>query len=133
MHKKNDIISCKIEDIDLLIAYCNNEKTYIILIEAKYTSQWHNKQLQSKVKRLKKIFGIDGKKYKNIYPYFILTSPKKPTKLSPEISQNWHENNNKINWFCFRSNKKIQRIVSCNQLGISEKSGLYWKIRNTEY
>jgi hypothetical protein len=47
------------EDIDWLIAFDNEDKHHIILIEAKGVTGWSNKQMQSKAERFKQTFGKD--------------------------------------------------------------------------
>lgn len=70
------------EDIDLLVAFGCEGKHHLIFVEAKAYGSWGNKQLKSKVARLDRIFGTDGKKCNGIVPHFSLMSPNPPQKLS---------------------------------------------------
>ena len=71
------------EDVDLLVAFpCGSEKKYhIVMIEAKGYTGWDPKQLQSKARRLKHIFGDPRSKYKNVVPHFLTLSPSGPEKF----------------------------------------------------
>ena len=86
------------QDIDLLIAFKAKEYYHLILVEAKAYSSWDNQQLESKAKRLRKIFGNDGNKYPNVKPHFFLTSPRCPQNLKMDKWPSWMTNNGKVNW-----------------------------------
>ena len=67
------------EDIDLLVAFeekSNDERSHIVLIEAKGDTKWDSKQLKSKAARLKLIFKQNS--CVNVEPHFILMSPDEP-------------------------------------------------------
>ena len=77
------------EDIDLLIAFdCadenGNEITHLLLIEAKAFSAWTNKQLNSKARRLRRIFGEEGRKHDGVQPHFLLMSGRVPMNVCTE-------------------------------------------------
>ena len=65
------------EDIDLLIAFENADKTQVVLVEAKGDTAWDNEQLRNKVKRLRYIFRSGGPGTESVEPYFVMMSPKK--------------------------------------------------------
>ena len=67
------------QDIDLLVAFDDDKKTHIILIEAKAETGWTNEQLNGgngKIERLKVIFGENGEKSNLSVPHLILSSPR---------------------------------------------------------
>jgi len=69
------------EDIDLLVAVTSDMSTHLFLVEAKWASGWSTGQMTSKIKRLKHIFGPDGRKYPGVRPHLVLASKAKPTQL----------------------------------------------------
>ena len=81
------------EDIDLLVAFEEDQTTHLLLIEAKASTSWTNKQTLSKANRLETIFGKDGHKYPNVKPYFCLTSPKAPQLLKSYEWPGWMTKN----------------------------------------
>lgn len=70
---QTDLIRGSQQDVDMVIAF---DET-LIIIEAKLATSWSNKQLASKVERLRDL------PTEHIQPYFILTSPSEPSKLAP--------------------------------------------------
>ena len=77
------------EDIDLLVAFEDDGKTHVILIEAKAYSKWTNKQLTSKANRLKIFNDADCE------PHFVLTSPTEPERLKV-VWPNWMKKEGKM-------------------------------------
>lgn len=61
------------EDIDLLIAFNEGEeKTHVVMLEAKGDAAWSNKQMLSKTRRLKAVF--DGVNSDRVDPHFAFVS-----------------------------------------------------------
>ena len=80
------------QDIDLLVAFDDSEKTHIIMIEAKAETYWTNKQLNEengKIKRLKAIFGEDRCESDPIIPHLVLLSPKYSKELESSKWPSW--------------------------------------------
>ncbi|MDE0038463.1 MAG: hypothetical protein OXU77_13060 [Gammaproteobacteria bacterium] len=70
------------EDIDLLVAFRSSGTVHIVLIEAKGDTSWSNSQLESKVLRLREMFGEvipDGAK---VRPHFVLMAPKESAAIN---------------------------------------------------
>ncbi len=79
--KRDDVlIKGQQQDVDLIIAYKINGEVHIIIIEAKCFDSWHTDQMESKCKRLKKIFEVN--KGKNIHPHFYYLSRKESSLFS---------------------------------------------------
>lgn len=116
------------EDIDFIIAYMDEEKYILILIEAKADTSWTNSQLDSKVNRFKKIFGEYCNKYKNLEVYFILISPSKPDKIKFEVWPEWMKKNNKPIWLELKTEKSFYKITRCRQDGKPDIYGIFCKI-----
>lgn len=67
------------EDIDLLIAF---DQT-IVLIEAKLSTSWTNKQMESKFRRMTSL------PTQYVQPHFVLASPTKPKRLNLTCVPSW--------------------------------------------
>lgn len=117
------------EDIDFIIGYTEGDTTHLILIEAKATTGWTNAQLQSKAQRLREIFGSDGKKWKNVIPHFVMTSPKLSHNIKHENWPVWMKPNNSIAWIKLEIPGNIQYVTRCDKNGKITSKGEYWKIK----
>jgi hypothetical protein len=117
------------QDIDLLIAFEEQETTHVLLIEAKLDTSWKNKQYSSKVARLGQMFGHDGTKYPDVVPHFSIFSPKEPTKLSAIGLCPWMLNKDgKPPWVELAANRKWRQITRCDRGGIRSESGEHWRV-----
>lgn len=78
IHEKNghNIITGNQLDTDLAVIYINNSLLHIIMIEVKVETGWNGKQLSSKGKRLKEIFGCKGNLFSFVNPVFVIAGPK---------------------------------------------------------
>ena len=68
-------------DSDLVIAFARGSKTHVVLLEAKGYTRWDTKQLKHKLDRLTKMFGVDGKRFAAVVPYWVFVSPGPPPNL----------------------------------------------------
>jgi hypothetical protein len=83
------------EDIDLVVAWRQGDKTRLVLIEAKGVTHFNNKQYASKIKRLAFIFGTDGTKVAGVIPSLVLTSPNSPKKVDASVTPDWGKDTEK--------------------------------------
>ena len=120
--EKSKIIYGTQEDIDFLMIFEDGDTVYIVLVEAKLFSSWRNKQLNSKVSRLKKIFENMPEKYKNVKFSLCLLSPKRPVLLTMEGWPDWAEFYAFLEWDGPFSDKK--KIVRCNK----DNRGERWRV-----
>ena len=113
---KGEIIKGTQEDVDLLVAFKAGETFHLILVEAKAYSGWTNDQLSSKAKRLRTIFGEDGKKWSDVQPYFWAMAPRDPNKskrLRLECLPKWMLiNDGELQWLCLQLPRVARRMVS---------------------
>lgn len=116
------------EDIDFIIAFKQKEQYMLILIEAKAETSWTNSQMDSKVKRLKKIFGEACDNFRNLQLHFILMSPKESDKLSVGKWPDWMRNNNRAYWMKLETEKSLLKITRCKQNGDPSKDAEFYKI-----
>lgn len=115
------------EDIDLFIAFKQNENYHLILIEAKAETGWTNKQLSSKSTKLKAIFGEDKCIWKNIIPHFLITSPRKPRDLKIDLLPLYLQKSMDEIWFQLHIPNDLTKITRCNDIGKSSINGNNWK------
>jgi hypothetical protein len=127
------------EDIDLLVVYEVEDVTWVLLVEAKGESSWTNKQLQSKEKRLAKIFGpgaiADGAK---IQPRFCLMSPVESTLLLSGDANGWPKwmlrppcalpGKGDIAWLPLKMAEERRQVMRCDEKG-RRKESEYWTHR----
>lgn len=117
------------EDVDLLVAFESGGDTHLILIEAKATSSWTNKQAESKAKRLRGFFA-DQKECKRVTPHFILMSPKRPGKLTTGDWPAWMtaDQNDQPLWIELPIPNDLQKVGLCDAAGITNAKDGFWRI-----
>lgn len=119
------------EDIDLLVAFKKENIYHLIMIEAKAESGWTNKQLSSKSKRFKQIFGIEQCLWYNVQPHLLLTSPRIPLGLQLNVLPNYLFKPIENIWFQLKISKKLLKITRCNKLGKADLNKNNWKVEKT--
>ena len=109
----DQIIKGQQEDIDWLIAFEDNDKHHIILIEAKGVTGWSKPQMQSKAERLKNIF---NNCLVNIIPHFVIMSPYKPTheELDDERWVDWMKEP-KRKWINLKISEQLFCVQRCDK------------------
>lgn len=127
------------EDCDLLVAFDSSGVTYLIFVEAKGVTDFGNRQLHSKARRLRRIFGKEGDSYEEVLPYFVLASPSKPaiaTKSSKGLSidelPSWMLRRREFYWVNLplpRVRRVLERIDSN---GSPSSKGQYWSAKKSE-
>jgi hypothetical protein len=117
------------EDIDLLVAFDQGQKTHLIIIEAKGVTGWTNKQMQSKAKRLGEIFGWgEASERANIWPHFVLTSPRESRQLSHTGWPGWMIPAGRIPWVELKVPDGLLRVSRSDALGKPNALGGYWTL-----
>jgi hypothetical protein len=116
------------EDVDLLVAFKDQEVTRLIMIEAKAATGWTNKQLKHKAERLKAIFGDCSGARDGVTPYFLIASPGKPVNLDTEPWPAWMKRNEKAIWLPMFMPAGLQRITRCDEAGRPSVSGTHWAV-----
>ena len=124
----NGIIKANQEDIDLLLAYEGQDGCHLILVEAKATTGWNNKQMKSKAERLKKIFGEDGSKWAGVTPHFVLMSPGRPQCLITSDCPSWMVPGEKWLWMRLEIPDDLNRVTRCDSDGKPCDGGTFWKV-----
>ncbi|MGR6750341.1 hypothetical protein [Aeromonas veronii] len=130
-NKKVDLqISGTQEDVDFLLAFIDPEnKTHIVMIEAKGDSYFSNGQLDSKNKRFKAIFGNENT-WPNVRPHFIICSPKKPQKINIEEPAYFMFKNFTLPWLELDMGNGKNKVTRCDKEGEPHNNGEYWTVEN---
>ena len=118
------------QDIDLLVAFEDEAKTRLILIEAKGDTDWYQKQLDLKCARLELIFGRGRPGTSRATPNFILMSPRNPARIDTKSWPTWMTVNGKARWLELRLPDRLLKVSRCTQAGGSNADGTYLKIRS---
>ena len=116
------------EDIDLIVAFEEVPNTYILLLEAKAETSWTNKQLNSKARRLSRMFGADGTEYSQIKPHFGLISPRRPQQLDMDGWPAWMTRGEKPIWLRLCIPPGRRRIVRCDRNGRRSVGGGFFRM-----
>lgn len=127
----HNLITGTNEDIDFVIAFDNT----IILIEAKCETSWNNEQLNSKVKRLEKIFShINTSNKINIK--LVLMSQSESQNLKPEQTEwpKWMvDDQKKPLWIQLKmgTDETFKKVVGCKSIEdkTPDKKREYWTIK----
>lgn len=119
------------EDVDFLLAFIDPEnKTHIVMIEAKGDSYFSNGQLDSKNKRFKAIFGKENT-WPNVRPHFIICSPKKPQKINIEEPAYFMFKNFTLPWLELDMGNGKNKVTRCDKEGEPYNNGEYWTVENS--
>ena len=110
------------EDVDLLVAYEDDQVTHLVVVEAKGVTGWTNGQMTSKATRLGLIFGQDGSRYPSIAPHFIITSPWRARDLRPAEWPKWMAPDSIIPWMPLPVRSGLLRP------GRTDSRGTHWKV-----
>lgn len=118
------------EDSDLLICYSDNNIYNLIFIEAKGVMPWDIKQLFSKIKRLKDLFGNEGNNWINIKPYYLFMSPRNINLNDLSDFPEWALKNGKPVVLRLDIPQNLIKITRCDSKKKKDKNGDFWKIDN---
>jgi hypothetical protein len=117
------------EDTDLLLAFEHDGDVHLVLIEAKGDTAWTNKQIASKARRLRLIFGEDGQRYSGVVPHFVITSPRPTQKLSVSGLPEWMAPGGSVPWIKLPTPEKWTKIQRCDPTGSPTAKGSHWRVR----
>lgn len=115
------------EDIDLLVVFGHHGREVAVLIEAKGATGWTNDQMDSKYKRLGKIFGQDGTAVPGVQPLFVLWSPREQRRLNVPHWPTWMRDGDDVRWMeLVMPTEKLMSVTRTDQSGRPDKDGGYW-------
>jgi hypothetical protein len=121
------------EDIDLVIA----TGQHLIMIEAKAFGAWDNRQMASKLERLRLLheyyLGFD-KKDQPVHFHLLITSPRKPEKLDADWPT-WACREGEVPWIPLDLNcaDDLLEVTRCDQAGRSSATGEQWRCQSLEF
>lgn len=132
-------INANQEDIDLLVAFDEEETTHLILVEAKGVTSWTNSQLRSKAARLDLIFEPAsapcdgaGRGWPGVRPHFVMTSPRrKPCGVTTESSPSWMTGaDGELVWMPLPIADDLVQVERYDEVGgRASKTGMCWRVR----
>lgn len=129
VHPNTDAIATgNQEDTDLLVAFEEGQITHVMLIEAKAETAWNNRQMCSKARRLKNLFGCDGKNYPFVKPHFCLMSPRPPQQLKSNKWPGWMTQNGEPIWISLTVPDDRRKVTRCDDEGNSDAEGKFFRI-----
>ncbi len=117
------------EDVDLLVAFEDNAgQCHIIMIEAKGDTNWLNRQLASKAKRLNATFDSDGRRWTGVTPHFVILSPRAPQKLKTDGFPEWLLTDGAPRWIPLSNMPHgLRQVTRCDSKGRQSEGGEFWK------
>lgn len=120
------------EDIDLLLVSTRGAQTDLVLVEAKATTGWTNKQLRSKADRFGAIFGDDGRRWPGVQPHFVLMSPRRPgRRLGTTAWPTWMRS---YHWIALQpEHPTYGQLSRCNDQRQADEHGQSWTVFHRHY
>lgn len=116
------------QDVDLLVAFGDTDGAHLALIEAKGVTGWKNAQLDSKVRRLRRIFD-DGPGSDLATPHFVLMSPKRPVHIEVADWPGWMRcPDGKPYWLELPLPGGLRKATRCDVGGNNAKGGGYLRL-----
>ena len=116
------------QDVDLLVAFEGKSKTHVTLVEAKVETAWNNRQLCSKARRLRAIFGEEGGRYSFAKPYFLLASPKEPERVRNDAWPKWMAPDGEARWVKLPRPEGLIKVTRCTPEGETAQSGGHLRV-----
>jgi hypothetical protein len=116
------------EDIDLLVAFRQADRTVVLLVEAKGVTSWGNAPLQHKARRLRLIFGDNGNRVPGVEPKFLLLSPNPPQKLNCVQWPEWMRPDGAPVWLKLDITTPRMAVFRSDNSGKARFDGGYWSV-----
>lgn len=126
------------EDTDLLVAWQDGAVTHVLLVEAKGTTGWGNKQMLSKARRLGAIFGPKGNRFTGVLPHFVLCSPQRPRppqtprpprQLDVQFWPDWMTDaTGQARWIELPIPESLRSVTRCDEAGHPSAEGKFWRV-----
>ena len=101
--------------------------THLVLIEAKAYPPWTNKQLASKAKRLKEIFGDGGKAHDAVKPHFVLMTGRLSGNIDTDSWPDWMSDGGNLRWLTYNLPTRT-KVTRCTDRGRHSKNGSHLRL-----
>jgi hypothetical protein len=124
------------EDVDLIVAWEAGDTTHVLLVEAKGVTSHSNRQVKSKVGKLRVLFGEDGQgengqKAGAVRPHFVLASPTEPRRLTADSFPPWClRGDGRPRWVQLHVPNNLVQPVRCDEEGQRTRTGSRWVLRH---
>ncbi|MEX0762910.1 MAG: hypothetical protein WD208_08945 [Dehalococcoidia bacterium] len=126
--RDNRLITGTQQDIDLLVAFDTDEKSHVIMLEAKGVTSYSNSQFKSKTERLSAAFQVP--EAKQVAPHFVFASPMMPRRLKYSECPPWMlDKDGQVAWVRMPVPSDMQKIVRCTEDGTSRDKGPHWTVK----
>ena len=125
----DQLVSGNQEDADLIVAFDRDSTTRVVLIEAKVETNWTNSQLESKARRLSRIFG-DGRPGVHLAtPHYVLASPEPPPPgISTAEWPEWMKPRGEPVWMELERPAGLKKPTRCTARGMTSQRGRFVRI-----
>lgn len=121
----NQIVTGTQQDVDVLVAFTDDNVDYLILIEAKGYMKWEKNQMIKKTRRIAQIL----KQYPTVKFYFIVLSPHLPHPDRELMTAEWPQMvTSKLSWIEMAVPPDQCRVIRCNSEGERDENGSYFKV-----
>jgi len=115
------------EDVDLVVAWAEDDVTHLVLIEAKAYGAWSNSQATSKMGR---VAAIRAAAPVGVEIRFAICSPSRPQHLHTQSWPKWAlASDGSPAWFRLPVPRLRLSTERCDDAGASSESGSRWHIR----
>lgn len=123
----DDLFMANPQDVDLIVAFDNEETTHVVLLEAKMETGWITEQLHSKAQRLELIFASGRPGADLTTPHFVLTSPKKsePALAAARTSRAMPR------WMVLPRPAGLQQVTRCTADRKRSAAGRFLRMRSS--
>lgn len=116
------------EDVDLLVAFDDEEESHVVMIEAKGVTAYSNRQFRSKLERLSAVFAMP--QARRLVPHFVLVSPARPRYLQHEGCPRWMlDRQGQLAWLPLPIPPGLQKVTRCTADGVPDQRGDFWMVR----
>jgi hypothetical protein len=131
---REELLTASQEDVDLLVAFATDEGHHVVLCEAKGFSGWQNRQLQSKVRRLKAIFGDTGGDFDGVEPHFVLVGPTQSARIATAAWPEWMWPKQRVGFLTLPNPGPRYKVTRCDAEGRSRADRwTHWKIEQAHW
>ena len=125
----DDLVRGNQQDVDLLVAFDGDSTTHIVLIEAKVETDWTPSQLESKISRLRRIFGKGRPGARMARPHFVLTSPERPPHgISAASWPDWMKRDDELVWMGLNRPPGLKKTTRCTADRKASRSGHFVRL-----
>lgn len=113
------------EDVDMLVAWEDEEGPHLVMLEAKGFTGWSNAQMASKAKRLAAIF--PGGVQDVLDVHFILLGPAPSKGLNTQGWPDWMNPGRRAHFLAIDDPGLRRAVQRCDEHGTPRRDGTHWR------